>query len=74
MSLSLEINDDEVQIMVAESQIKKLNNIQKHNHELTDTYTKSVQTFVQTGGTDSNILMDSYKKTNNIKLLNTTEF
>ena len=61
------IDDDEVQILVAESQIKKLNKIQKSHFEASEIYTNSVQNFVATGRVDSGAMMESYKKHNVVR-------
>lgn len=53
--------------MVVESQVKRLNKIQKDNFELHDGYTNSVQAFLTSGRTDSNALMENYKKLNQMK-------
>ena len=66
------IDDEEVQILVAESQIKKLNKIQKSQFEATEIYTNSVQNFVASGRNDSWAMMESYKKQNVVKKIVTT--
>jgi hypothetical protein len=50
--------------MMAESQIKKLNKLQKLQQDSSNLYTNTVQNFVSSGMRDSAPLMDSYRKCN----------
>ena len=61
------VDDEEVQFLVAESQIKKLNKIQKSQFEPTEIFTNSVQNFVASGRDDSWAMMESYKKQNLVR-------